>query len=266
MPHTYACPLRWADMDLLGHVNNVRYLEYAAAAREAMFDGLPVGRARVRQHRVEFVAPLVYRRTPVHVASWVTAIEDDRVSLAHEVYDETDARRTVHLRVSSVLEHRLDGRERELAEGLLAADHEWRPVDEEVRAPRDVYRVHLRRGDLDEHGHVRDVLLLELLQEARIQYLMNLHTRGQAWTHHVVARTDVRYHRPIAYRAAPYEVRSWIGHLGTSSFTIRAEVRDGEALLADASVVMVTFDKETQRPAPMAPTQRERLAQELARA
>ena len=52
-------------------------------------------------------------------------------------------------------------------------------------------------------------------------------------------------------------MRSWIGHLGTKSFTIRAQVCDGELLLADAAVVMVTFDKETQRPAPMADTQRE---------
>ena len=30
MRHTYSCPLRWADMDLLAHVNNVTYLDYVA--------------------------------------------------------------------------------------------------------------------------------------------------------------------------------------------------------------------------------------------
>ena len=52
-------------------------------------------------------------------------------------------------------------------------------------------------------------------------------------------------------RSAPRRtsVHSWIGHLGTKSFTICAEVRDGDTVLAEATVVMVTFDKETQRPA-----------------
>ena len=31
--HRYACPIRWADLDLLGHVNNVRYVDYLQEAR-----------------------------------------------------------------------------------------------------------------------------------------------------------------------------------------------------------------------------------------
>jgi len=31
--HVYRCPLRWADLDLLGHVNNVRYVDYLQEAR-----------------------------------------------------------------------------------------------------------------------------------------------------------------------------------------------------------------------------------------
>jgi len=58
-------------------------------------------------------------------------------------------------------------------------------------------------------------------------------------------------------------VRSWIGHVGTRSFTIQAEVLDGERVLAKAAVVMVIFDMETQRPTDMADAQRARLLQEL---
>jgi acyl-CoA thioester hydrolase len=79
----------------------------------------------------------------------------------------------------------------------------------------------------------------------------------------VIARTDVQYLRPMPFREAPYVVHSWIGSVGTKSFTICAEVRDEDAVLTEATVVMVTFDKETQRPAPMAQSQRERLEQEL---
>jgi acyl-CoA thioesterase FadM len=51
--------------------------------------------------------------------------------------------------------------------------------------------------------------------------------------------------------------------VGTRSFTVQAEVLDGAQVLARASVVMVIFDMETQRPTDMADTQRERLLQEL---
>ena len=81
---------------------------------------------------------------------------------------------------------------------------------------------------------------------------MGLHTRGQEWSHHVVARTDLEYLEPVRRRPEPYLVRSWVGHVGTRSFTIQAELTDGDRVLARAVVVMVTFDKETQRPRDMA--------------
>ncbi len=33
MRHVYRCPTRWADLDLLGHVNNVVYVDYLQEAR-----------------------------------------------------------------------------------------------------------------------------------------------------------------------------------------------------------------------------------------
>jgi len=33
MRHVYECPMRWADMDMLGHVNNVTYVDYLQEAR-----------------------------------------------------------------------------------------------------------------------------------------------------------------------------------------------------------------------------------------
>ena len=83
--------MRWADMDLLGHVNNVTYLDYVAEAREQLFPDSPTGRAPVTRHRVEFAAPLVFRRRPVLVDSWVTDVGEQTLSLAHEVYDAPDS-------------------------------------------------------------------------------------------------------------------------------------------------------------------------------
>jgi acyl-CoA thioester hydrolase len=263
VPHTYACPLRWADLDLLGHVNNVTYLDYLSEAREALFAGLPAGRASVRRHQVEFVRPLGFRRDPVLVDTWVT--DDDEVALAHEVYAAGDgsSERTVHLRATSVLHHRLTEAER-----AIAAEHggpalEWRPVHEDARPAGDHFLVSPRRSDLGEDGKARPGTYFEYVQEARIRYLMKLHTRGEGWSQHVVARTDMDVVTPLTYRPEPYAVHSWVAHLGRRSFTIRSEVRDGEQVLASAAVVMVTFDLETQRAADMADAQRARLQQEL---
>jgi acyl-CoA thioester hydrolase len=121
----------------------------------------------------------------------------------------------------------------------------------------------VRRSDVDERGQARSGVFFEYLQEARIRFLMNLHTRGERWSQHVIARTDIDYLAPLGYRQEPYAVHSWVSHLGTRSFTISSEVRDEDRVLACAAVVLVCFDLETQRTAEMAEQQRARLQREL---
>lgn len=189
MPHTFACALRWADMDMLGHVNNVRYLDFLSAARDALFEGRPAGRARVLHHRVEFAAPLVFHRHPVLVDSWVTATDGGRVVLAHEVYDEQDGQRRLYLRASTVLDHQLDAPEQALADARRGDAQEWGELSHPQRAARSSFEIQVRRADVDESGDVGDGALFEYLQESRVRYLMDLHHRGESWMHHVIART-----------------------------------------------------------------------------
>ncbi len=266
MPHTYECFLRWADMDLLGHVNNVTYLDYVTEAREALFAGHPVRRATVVSHQVEFVKPLVFRRAPVLVDTWVTDVSSDRVTLAHEVYDaptQAGAERTVYLRATAVLAHRLGDLETNLAEQHRGPALAWRPLNTDHRSTGDVLELPVRRSDLDETGQASAGIFFEYAQEARIRYVMSLHTRGEQWSQHVIARTDIDYFAPVTYRREPYSVHSWLAHLGRRSFTILSDVRDGDRLLASAAVVMVTFDLETQGTTEMAEQQRARLEREL---
>lgn len=253
-------------MDLLGHVNNVTYLDYVSEAREALFAGLPAGRASVTRHQVEFVTPLVFRRAPVLVDTWVTAVGRDELTLASEVYDrpaDGSGERTVYLRASTVLAHRLTEDELEVVDRLRGPAPEWRPLHDEDRAVADTYEVAVRGSDLGEDGRARPGVFLEYFQEARIRYIMRLHTRGEEWTRHVVARTDVDYLGPVVHRAEPYTAHTWLAHLGSRSFTIVSELRDGDRVLARGAVVMVTFDLETQGTRPMAEAQRSRLEQEL---
>jgi acyl-CoA thioester hydrolase len=258
--------MRWADLDLLGHVNNVTYIDYVTEARQALFSGLPAERATVSRHQVEFVRPLTFRRTPVLVDTWVTDLGADEVTLAHEVYDapaDGESERTVYLRASTVLAHQVTDDERALVEQLRGPAPAWRSVHQEERPAGDVFSLAPRRTDLDELGNARAGVFFEYLQEARIRFLMNLHTRGEKWSQHVVARTDIDFLAPLAYRQEPYAVHSWVAHVGHRSFTIRSEVRDGDQVLASAVVVMVTFDLDAQSTTEMAEAQRARLAREL---
>jgi acyl-CoA thioester hydrolase len=256
-------------MDLLGHVNNVTYLDYVTEAREALFAGHPVARAPVVRYHVEFRKPLVFRRRPVLVDTWVTDTTDGGVTLASEVYDVSESspddpsQRTTYLRATSVLSHALSEEEHRIAEATTGPTQEWRPLADDARPAGDDYCLTVRRSDLGEDGNARAGVFLEYAQEARIRYLMSLHTRGESWSHHVVARTDVDYLAPMPYRQQPYSVNSWVSHLGSRSFTIRSEVRDGGRVLAQVAVVMVAFDVETQGTAEMTGQQRARLEREI---
>ena len=112
MRHVYHCPLRWADMDSQGHVNNVTYVDYLQEARVDMFavhapatggEELAEGVVVVR-HEVEFLAPLVFRLEPVRVETWITDIKAASFTMAYEILDEMpDGTRRVYSRATSVL-------------------------------------------------------------------------------------------------------------------------------------------------------------------
>ena len=137
MRHVYDCPLRWADMDSLGHVNNVTYVDYLQEARVDMFavhapasggEELAEGVVVVR-HEVEFVAPLVFRFEPVRIETWITQIKVATFTMAYEIFDELpDGTRKVYTRATSVLTpfvfsqerpRRLRPEEREVLERFL---------------------------------------------------------------------------------------------------------------------------------------------------
>ena len=112
MRHVYHCPLRWADMDSLGHVNNVTYVDYLQEARVDMFavhapdsrgEDLAEGVVVVR-HEVEYAAPLVFRFEPVRIEIWITDIRAASFTMAYEILDELpDGSRKVYARATSVL-------------------------------------------------------------------------------------------------------------------------------------------------------------------
>jgi acyl-CoA thioester hydrolase len=287
--HITECPVRWADMDMLQHVNNVTYVDYLQEARIDMFmshaefhggEELAEGVVVVR-HELEFAAPLTFRSRPVMVDSWITQIRAGSFTMAYEVYDEVpsddgDAGRQVYVRASSLLApfvfaterpRRISEVEREVLGRYLTPAEPREPIAG-AGGSRYVHPLRVRWSDVDAYRHVNNVKYVEYFQEARLRYLMHLHQDGDEFGEIVVARTDVDYKRPLFFRLEPYEVHSWVSHVGRSSFVIAAEIRDpsaadGDQLLATSRSVLVGFDRTTQRAAPLPPDQRIRLLEQV---
>lgn len=289
MRHRYECPLRWADLDLLGHVNNVVYVDYLQEARVDMLrvhapdtraDDLAEGVVVVR-HEVSYRAPLTFRFRPVSIETWVTEIRAATFTLAYEVFDEDEqGERTVYLQARTVLTPYVFATERprrltEDERGALQRFHEpddhprpekWVPVPESEVGH---YPVLVRFSDVDVYRHVNNVKYFEYLQESRIG-LIDAITRSLPDVDGrpggmVVAQTDVDYRVPIVFRPETYDVWSRITRVGTTSMTIDSEIRDAENVYARARVVCVFWDPETGRAVPPPEAYRERL-EELAAA
>ncbi len=283
MRHVYECPMRWADLDMLGHVNNVVYVDYLQEARVdllrkhwgersggAVTEGLVVVR-----HEVTYQAPLVFRFRPVKIECWVTEIWAASFSMGYEVFhDDGDGGRVVYLRATTLLApfdfaserpRRLTAEEKETLGAYLE------PTDRGAgrnrftvaRSERGHYPVHVRFSDVDVYGHVNNVKYYEYLQEARIRWFAAL-TRDLDVppAHFVVAQTDVDYRRPILFRKQTYDLWSQLGRVGNSSITLESEICDGDDVLARARVTTVFYDLETGRAMPPHPDVRARLEAE----
>ena len=125
---------------------------------------------------------------------------------------------------------------------------------------RHEYICYVRFSDVDVYGHVNNVKYFEYYQEARLAFMSSLGRDGdERRLGLVVARLDVDYKRPIMFRPEPYRVLTWVSRVGTSSFGLSSEIRDGDVLLSKAQAAMVTFDLDTQKSRPLTDQERERL-------
>ncbi|MFC7328773.1 acyl-CoA thioesterase [Marinactinospora rubrisoli] len=131
--HVHFAQIRFADLDPLNHVNNVRMLTYLEDARVSFLrwdvdpDGAGFGGVVVARQEVDYLRPLLLRRDPVRVETWVTEVRNASFTLAYEIRDDEH----VYLRATTVLVgfdaetqrvRRLDDRQRaHLAEYLAPA-------------------------------------------------------------------------------------------------------------------------------------------------
>jgi acyl-CoA thioester hydrolase len=91
--HVFSLHTRFSDVDVYGHVNNVKYFEYYQEARLAFLTSL--GRAEeegrfavvVARVDVDYKRPILFRTEPYAVESWVTRVGRSSFGLAAQIKD-----------------------------------------------------------------------------------------------------------------------------------------------------------------------------------
>ncbi|MFB6285207.1 MAG: acyl-CoA thioesterase [Candidatus Bipolaricaulia bacterium] len=88
-------PVVWGEMDAFGHVNNTVFFRYFETARLAYFERIAFGESSqpsdvgpiLASTSCRFRRPLTYPDT-IHVGARVSEVEDDRFTMAYEIYSE----------------------------------------------------------------------------------------------------------------------------------------------------------------------------------
>ena len=130
--------------------------------------------------------------------------------------------------------------------------------------PAITVSVPVRWGDLDAYGHVNNVAVMALLEQARVQAFWDTPQPvlppliAGAPVQVVVADAHVAYRRAIPHAQA-VDVAVTVPRVGGASFVIAYEiVVDGEVAVT-ATTTLALVDASTWRPLRLDPAQRERL-------
>ena len=108
---------------------------------------------------------------------------------------------------------------------------------------------YVRWGDLGAFGHVNNATYLIYAQEARFAWSKMLEM--------VVARAEVDFIAPIYTGDIYIDVEIWVNKIGTSSFGVTYEMKNGDELLAVVKTVQVTVSMDTKKSRPINDAERE---------
>jgi acyl-CoA thioester hydrolase len=133
--------------------------------------------------------------------------------------------------------------------------------------------VGMRWGDMDAYGHVNNVEILRILEEARIHAFgppggtggpgqepdVPLFSSVPEGTQALVVEHRIKYLAPLTYRNVPLAIEVWISALKAASFTIAYRVHDPVTgvLCAKAETVLAFVDGASGRLLRITPEQQQ---------
>ncbi len=92
--HQYDCRVRFSDVDVYGHVNNVKYFEYYQEARLGFLSSLGGGEGDfalvVARVAVDYRRPILFRTEPYAVDTWVVRVGRSSFTLGSEIRDGSE--------------------------------------------------------------------------------------------------------------------------------------------------------------------------------
>ena len=123
--------------------------------------------------------------------------------------------------------------------------------------------ISIRFSDTDALGHVNNTMVPVWFEGARdpIFRLFTPELDLQNWPL-ILAKIDVNFEAQIYY-GQPAQVRTFVSRIGGSSFDVFQELWQGDKRVASGTAVMVNFDYQTQKSAPISAEIREQLEQHL---
>jgi acyl-CoA thioester hydrolase len=126
---------------------------------------------------------------------------------------------------------------------------------------RFVYDVPVRFHDLDAMGHAHHSLPLVYMEEARAAYWREIAGKqGLDQIDYVIGSFSLRFIERIHFPGTVH-VGLRVSRLGTASFTMQYELRDGVGnLVATGESVQVMYDYAVQASKPIPPEVRSRIA------
>lgn len=132
----------------------------------------------------------------------------------------------------------------------------------------------MRLRDLNAGNHVDNLEVMRVADEARVLFFGGIEGKvgGEGVLAGVpegvvvlAAAQHAEFRREIVWApGATYRVRSWVGHVGGSSFTVDTEIRtvdDAPDAVMEATMVLV--DRATERPWALSPEVRDALTEHL---
>lgn len=211
---THEVPLRWADLDSMRHVNNVRFLDIAIAAEVSADPS--TGRS----------APFTPRHVVVDYARPVTNVHQSLVVQNH-----------AHAAIAEQRIYEAHGSHLELCATVTTAALPTAEPDPSGAWPFQT-TIALRDSDVGRDGHVGRAACFELAQEARIGLLRDLLDSG-AGGDFVIAHVELDLVSPLTGDTASHPVACAVTHIGQRSLVVATSVGYG-AIRARA--VNVAFD------------------------
>ena len=117
-------------------------------------------------------------------------------------------------------------------------------------------RVPLRWVDMDAQAHINNAQIVDYLQEARVDFLLNsphAHLLGDGI---IVVEHRVEYLGQARFGSDDVDVDLWVGAVGAAQFWLGYDVRQGGVTVARARTQLANFDFEAGRPARFSATER----------